>query len=635
MVGLGVEDEGTPAPVEPVVGAGDEVEGALGPDVGVDLSAQVAHLPVEGGLPIPAAGEVEDHIAQDAVAERIGAHLPLRLPRGVEAGAAHRLAVERPVVQAGAGVDLPFAAVRPRALPGILGVGHEAAGGGAVLGADHILQQDLLEGPVVRVGIADEVRRMGDDVARAVHQLPFIELVVDDLVADLRTVFRHVGLLVPDEGPTDAAVEYRGLEVVPRVVEEIADALQAERLTEGVRSRVALQLAQEITTEDVKGLLLVGAEGRGDEAHPRGGRDAVGGQGREPGAVLRHLLAVEVDREAERLVDGAHIGLPRLRDELVLVLGDRGERLQLPGAVSVRIVGHVALQVGVDGPVLAALVEAAEHVAVVAVAQAHVVGPALVLRDVLRLELGAEQAHLGAPCESLRPPVVDVQYRAHAVAVFRFETARRESDGLDHVGVGKGQSLLLACPHEEGAVDLDAIDIHQVLVEAAAAHIVGAGQFAGEVHRGLDEQVLDRSPYAGYPRCDARIDLLDGGGACPVGLHFRLIQRNAGAEDHVEAGALRGRHHLSGHGVIADEGEADRHLSGIAQGDVVPAVLVGDGGRTAALWQNRGSGEWNALSVRDPAVDPVSLGFGLHPGIDTGPSKRGPGRHQHVPVSGG
>ena len=211
---------------------------------------------------------------------------------------------------------------------------------------------------------------MRHDVAGAVDELPLVEGVVDDLVAGLDAPLDEVGLLGAGEGTTGAAGEHRGLQVVAGVVQEIPDALQSQGLTKGIGARIALELAQEVAAEDVKGLLLVGAEGRGDEADAGSGGDPIGSQGAEACAVLGDLLAVEVDREAERLVDGADVGLPGLRDEAVPVLGRCGERLDFPRPVAVGVIGDVALQVGVDRPVLAALVEAAEHVAIVPVTEA-------------------------------------------------------------------------------------------------------------------------------------------------------------------------------------------------------------------------------------------------------------------------
>ena len=138
------------------------------------------------------------------------------------------------MVQPGAGVQFPLAAVGPRALPRVLQVGHEAAGGRAVLGADHVLQQDLLEGAVVIVRVADVVRRVRHDVAGAVDELPLVEGVVDDLVPGLDAPLDEVGLLGAGEGAAGAAGEHRGLQVVAGVVQEIPDALQSQRLAEGV-----------------------------------------------------------------------------------------------------------------------------------------------------------------------------------------------------------------------------------------------------------------------------------------------------------------------------------------------------------------------------------------------------------------
>ena len=338
------------------------------------------------------------------------------------------------------------------------------------------------------------------------------------------------------------------------MVEEVADPLQAEGFTKGVRSGVAFELAQEVAAEDVKRFFLVGPEGGGDEADPGSGRHPVCSQRAKAGAVLRDLPSVEVDRQAEGLVDGAHIGFPCLGNEPVLVLGRGGQGLDLPGSIAVRVVRHISLKVGVHGSVFPALIEAAENISIVAVAQAHVVGPAAIVRHVFHLELAAEQAGRGAPCEALWPAVLDVEHGTHAVAVLGLKAPRRKTDGLDHVGVGEGEAFLLSGAHKEGAIDLNAIDVDEVLVEAAALDIVGTGEFTGEVDRGLDQQVFDRATNARDAGGHTRVDALNGAGPGAVGLHFSLVECHTGAKPHV--GRLPSGVGVTFRvtGVVADEG---------------------------------------------------------------------------------
>ena len=392
------------------------------------------------------------------------------------------------------------------------------------------------------------------------------------------------------------------------MVEEVADPLQPEGFAKGVGARIAFELAQEIAAEDVKRLLFVGPEGRGDEADPGRGRHPISSQRAESGAVLGHLLAVEVDCQAEGFVDGAHIGLPRLGNEPVLVLGGGGQGLDFPRAIAVRVVGHIALEVGIDRAVFPALIQPTKHVAIVAVAQAHVVGPPAVFRHILHLELAAEQAGCGAPGEALRAPVLDVEHGTHAVAVLGLEAPRGEADGLDHVGVGKGQAFLLAGADQEGAIDLDAVDVDEVFVEAAAPDVVGAGELTGEVDRGLNQQVLDRATNARDAGRHAGVDPLNGAGSGAVGFHLGLVERDTSTEPHVQSSALRCGNRFARDRVKPDEGEADGHLPWVAERQVVAAVGIGDSGGAAALGQDGGSGERASRHVGHPSKDAVLLG---------------------------
>ena len=329
-------------------------------------------------------------------------------------------------------------------------------------------------------------------------------------------------------------------------------------------------------------------------------------------------MTVEIDRQTQRLIDGADVGLTGLRDELILVLRRCRQSLQLPRSITVRVVGDISLQVGIDWAVFTRFVKATEHVTVVAVAQPHVVSPTPVIRDIFCLELCAEQAHGGPPRKALRTSVVDVEYRAHAVAVFGLKAPRRKTDGLDHVGVGEGQTFLLAGAHQKGTVDLDAVDVNQVLIKASSTHIVGAGQLAGKVHRGLNQQVFHGSPYAGHPGSDPRIDFLNGARSGAIGLNFRLAQSHSSPQDDVEAGSGNGGDDLLGDGIETDKGEPDGDLSVFPERQIVAPFGVGDCSRTAVLGKHSGSWQRIAARVRNPTIDPIGLHFGLHLNIDQG-----------------
>ena len=266
------------------------------------------------------------------------------------------------------------------------------------------------------------------------------------------------------------------------------------------------------------------------------------------------------------------------------------------------------MEVGVDRAVFPAFIQSPEHVAVVAVAQAHVVGPTAVFRHIFHLKLAAKKAGCGAPGEALRAPVLDVEHRAHAVAVLGLKAPRGEADGLDHVGVGKGQAFLLAGADKEGTIDLDAVDVDEVLVEAAAPDVVGAGELTGEVDRGLDQQVLHGSSNARDTRGHAGVDALDGAGPGAIGLHLGLVERDTSTEPHVQPGAFRCGDRIACDRVEPDEGEADGHLSRVAERQVIAPIGIGDSGGAAALGQDGGSGERASRHVGHPSKDAVLLG---------------------------
>ena len=203
---------------------------------------------------------------------------------------------------------------------------------------------------------------------------------------------------------------------------------------------------------------------------------------------------------------------------------------------------------------------------------------------------------------------MDVEHGTHAVAVFGLKAPRRKADGLDHVGVGKGQAFLLSGTDEEGAINLDAVDVDEVLVEAAAPDVVGAGEFTGEIDRGLNQQVLHGSSDTRNARGHAGVDALDGAGPRAVGFHLSLVERDTSTEPHVQSGALRCGNRFTRDRVKPDEGEADGHLSWVAERQVIAAVGIGDRSGAAALGQDGGTGEWASRHVGHPTKDAVLLG---------------------------
>ena len=125
---------------------------------------------------------------------------------------------------------------------------------------------------------------------------------------------------------------------------------------------------------------------------------------------------------------------------------------------------------------------------------------------------------------------MDVQHRAQFVPVFGFKPARTEFDAVHHVGVGERQPFLLSAPHQEGAVHFDVVDVDQILVERPAPHVVGAAQFGGEVHRRLQQGVLDRAPRRGDFARQLGVDALHRHVLTAVSDDLRFLQVGPGLE---------------------------------------------------------------------------------------------------------
>ena len=115
-------------------------------------------------------------------------------------------------------------------------------------------------------------------------------------------------------------------------------------------------------------------------------------------------------------------------------------------------------------------------------------GPFAVFRGTLELQASTQQSKRSSTPKLFGLAVVDVQHRAHAVAVFGFPTAGRKLNAVHHIWVGEGEALLLAGTHQKRAVHLDVVDVHQVLVEVAPAHVVLIAELRGDAHAWTNSQ---------------------------------------------------------------------------------------------------------------------------------------------------
>ena len=528
------------------------LEGALRLDALVELHGggavcghRVAEFLVEGALVIEPGGQAE---GEGVVGRR---HVSQAHP-----GAEEPLPVPGPVAEPGAVVHAQYAGLVLGAV-GVLGVDLGVAGGDAV----------------VALQVVDDAQRVAGvrhAVSAAVPVLPLPAVLADALAAP-----GDAGLqVVAGEGEAVG-----GLHVGRAAVEEVACVLHV-----GAHAQllVPVRLVEPVLSLDVVGFLLPGAECRCREAHAACLACLAGeAEGAEEGAEEVALLSVEVYAEVLHVLHRAEAGLAAGGLEAVVVLADVGDGVHGP-VLGGRPAG-VGLVVQESRLVLALGLQAAQHVLVGLVAHAVAEGDLPVA--VARVHVGTEQAGLHAGLVPLGAGVGDVEHAAHPVAVLGLEAARAEVHLLHHVAVYHREALLLAAADEQGAVDLPPVDVHAVLVERSAAHVVLAGELVVGAHAGLrgHELLHGVARGAGHAPEVLGAEFLRGAHlAARVGHHHLLHLLAAALHDHVEREpALRLPEHaplfLESH-----HAEGDDHAVGRVEREAVLPVHVGRGGRQPA-----------------------------------------------------
>jgi hypothetical protein len=68
--------------------------------------------------------------------------------------------------------------------------------------------------------------------------------------------------------------------------------------------------------------------------------------------------------------------------------------------------------------------------------------------------------------------VLDIEHRAHFIAIARAKAAVVKIDIAYERRVDKGKSFLLSAANEVGAEDLEVVHVNEVLIIGASAHIV-------------------------------------------------------------------------------------------------------------------------------------------------------------------
>ena len=206
---------------------------------------------------------------------------------------------------------------------------------------------------------------------------------------------------------------------------------------------------------------------------------------------------------------------------------------------------------------------------------------------------------------------MDVEHRAQLVPVFGFKPARTEFNAVHHVGVGERQSLLLAAPHQEGAVHFDVVDVDQIFVERPAPHVVRAAQFRREVHRRLKQGVLDRASGGGDLARQLGVDALHRHvlPAVPDDLRLLEVGPRLQPEPVLRAFALeRPGPRLR---AVPDERRLDGPWARVGEFDAVPPFRVGGHPKPeVVLHQDGRAREGCALGVLDVAGQEKALGPG-------------------------
>ena len=216
----------------------------------------------------------------------------------------------------------------------------------------------------------------------------------------------------------------------------------------------------------------------------------------------------------------------------------------------------------------------------------------------------AEQAERHGGLEPLGPLVGDVEHGRHLVAVFRVEPARREGHLLHHVGVDDAQPLLLPGADEQRAIHLDAVDIDDVLVEAAAPHVVLRAELVVRADPGEGEQQrLDAARGVGHEAVFRGVEHFLGGGLDALCHHVDAFYLGGcGGQFHGEVQHPSGGAQGVAQRLVAQHGEHDDGRVAHLGLDLVVAVAVGAGAGGGAVDVHVGVFDAPVVGVDDVAV---------------------------------
>ena len=193
----------------------------------------------------------------------------------------------------------------------------------------------------------------------------------------------------------------------------------------------------------------------------------------EKGAKLVLLLTIKIDLEGFGILHRAEMRFAVGGHEVVVVVGDIADDVKRPTIVGTP--RKVSLIVQKIGAVFAIDICRTEEVTRGLVAHGGHEADLLIAPPYVGSR--PEDAHIGRTLQGFGPLVRNVEHGRHTVAIARLETARREADALNHIGIDDTQTLLRARADKQRTIDLNAIEIDAILVERTAAHIVLRGKF--------------------------------------------------------------------------------------------------------------------------------------------------------------
>ena len=185
----------------------------------------------------------------------------------------------------------------------------------------------------------------------------------------------------------------------------------------------------------------------------------------------------------------------------------------------------------------------------------------------------------------------------HLVAVFGFETARREGDLLHHVAVDDAEAFLLTGAHQQRTIDLHVVDVYGVLIETASTDIILARQLVVAAHAGL----LLHQLFHGIARCRGclfqvgDIQLLCTSSLTPAFGHHHLVEGLHGMHGDEQTLVALGLAQHSGACLIAYHGEFHHYRVLGGQLQLILAFQVGH--CHGSLFQTADGGQFYGFAV--------------------------------------